>query len=223
MDDITNIFIGFVSGVVLTLFMMPYTLNESIRHNVNRCITTIGEEISWNRTTVVQYKIHIAELKKSWIKNKKLGNFRTWYYSITAGNSGPIFTTLKFDSFNYYKNSDVPSIVGIAFDYMLTEFYSECKRFCYNIECIQNRILENNAKGNFDLVEKEWENMDIEFGKFSAAFRKYSSCLSPELENIRYMGIKKANFIDWHFYRKYDVLICFRDNVVPLERFEKEI
>jgi len=213
MDDVINILIGILSGAVLTLFMMPYTLNESVRDSVNRCIMTIGEEISWNLNTVILYKKHIDELQKSWINNKEIGNFRTWYYSITVGNNGPIFTTLKFDAFNFYKNSDVPSIVGIASDYVLTEFYSECKRFCFNLECIQNRMVEHNAKGNYDLVENEWENLNIEFYNFSNAFRKYACCLSPEIKNIKYMGIKKANFIEWYFYRNRDMKIFFIDKV----------
>jgi len=218
MDEIFNL-LAFVIGVLVTLITIPLTLRENIRDSVNRCIATIGEEINWNRTTVIHYKKHIDELQKSWIDNKKIGNFRTWYYSITVGNSGPIFTTLKFDAFNYYKNSDVPSIVDIAFDYVLTEFYSECKGFCYNLECIQNRIIEHNAKGNYGLVEKEWENMNIEFNNFSEAFRKYSCCLSPEIKNIKYMGIKKANLIEWYLYRNCDMKIIFKDVVEP----EKEI
>jgi hypothetical protein len=222
MDEIINTLLGFVIGVLVTLITIPFTLNENIRDNVNRCITTIGEEISWNRTTVVQYKKHIDELRKSWTSKKNLGNFRTWYYSITVGNNGPIYTTLKFDAFNYYKNSDVPSIVGIAFDYMLTEFYSKCKQFCYNLECIQNRIIEYNAIGKYDLVEKDWENMNIEFNNFDNAFRKYSCCFSPELEKMRYVGIKKINLIDWYIFGKRDIDIIFKDMIESHKEFEKE-
>lgn len=212
MIDIISILIAFVSGVVITLFTLPYTINENIRRNVNQCVSNVGEEIRWNRNTVVVYKKHIQKIRNHWKVNREIDNFREWFFSIGVGNSGLFYTALKFDAFNYYKNSNVPSEVGIAFDYILTEFYGKCKEYCFNLDRIQNKIVEYNAICEYELVEKEWEKIDKEFEAFSKAFIKFSNTPSGDLKHIKYCGIKKMSWFEWHILKIKETGIIFKDD-----------
>ena len=116
---------------------------------------------------------------------------------------------MKFDAFNYYKSGNVSLIVGIDFDYILTAFYSKCRLFCFNIECIQNKIVRYNSQGDYEFVEKEWNEIDNEFEKFLAAFRKFTSTVPRDLQYVKYYGIKEMGWLDWHIRKKREIRIIF--------------
>ena len=150
---------GIFTGIIVALFTIRFTLKENDRWRINKCIEYLGNEINWNRNKFVLYKENIESLKPVSLDKNVLSGIYKWVDEISAVDKGPVYSVFKFDAFNYYQSSDIPTYVGIGFDYMLKEFYSASKRFCFNISFISNRIAEFYTSGNLDPISNEFDRI----------------------------------------------------------------
>lgn len=218
LNDILSIvyanFFSFLISIITVVLTIGYSFSEQERKRINNCIKLLGQEISWNRNKYAIYKEVVESEKEMWKKQNKLNNIGKWVDEISVGEKGSTFVLFKFEAFNYYINSDIPSYLDLYFPYKLAEFYGASYKFCNKISNIKNEIEKYQKDNNIQYIDTEFKKMDAAFDEFREAFWRFTSCIN-DLKDIEYCGITEIKWSSWHL-KKFGVQmtnprICFKD------------
>jgi len=203
LDSIISIinqnFMNVLISITTVFLTIGYSFWEQERKRINNCVKLLGQEINWNRKKYAIYKKMIESENEKWVQTKKLGNISKWIDEISVGEKGSSFILFRFEAFNYYINSDIPSYLGLYFPYKLLEFYASCQKFCFEISDIKNKIKTyQDDKVKPDLIDIELKKMNDAFYEFHNAFSKFTSCFN-DLDEIEYAGTSDISWTSWHF------------------------
>lgn len=218
---LSGIIVNFTISIVAVILTIGYSFKETERKRVNNCIRLVGREINWNRNKYAIFKEQMVNAKQTWVDTRTLKFNFTWIDEITVETDGIRRALFKFEAFNYYINSDIPSYLDNYYPFILSEFYGACKKFNFTASSLKNDFERiQNLPENEKLIDNKWKEMEIAFDDFRYAFGKFTSCFN-DLKDIEYRDDKfiEISRIDWHINGVRSLKLVFRDKNYPTNKF----
>jgi hypothetical protein len=176
---LSGIVVDFIMSIVVVILTIGYSFKETERKRVNNCIRSVGREINWNRNKYAIFKEQMIESKKIWVDTRMMKFDFTWIDEVTVENDGIRRALFKFEAFNYYINSDIPSNLDIYYPFILSEFYGACKKFNFIVSSFKNDFEKiRDIPENEKLINNKCKELEIAFDDFRHAFGKFTGCFN---------------------------------------------
>jgi hypothetical protein len=224
-EDITTIFLGIFTGLLTAVFTVKYTHTEDERLKFNDSITSLFDEIEFNRNKLPRYIIRMNKVREIWSAKKRF----EWINEneVSSGYRGYLHNYFKFDSYNNFMSVGLNAILDHDLDYNLKMFYHNCKNFCaqtqsleremrsFGNECNQksmkllaetisnmnNPEFKDLIKETDNKINQKWDLIELEYNKIVDEFKFKPQFKFENKEKL------KIRWIDWHLKKKRRVTI----------------